>query len=44
MSIITTKDLDLYYGKNQALKKINMDINKNEVKKYTKTRFFKYKL
>lgn len=31
MSIITTKDLDLYYGKNQALKKINMDINKNEV-------------
>lgn len=31
MSIIKTKDLDLYYGKNQALKKINMDINKNEV-------------
>lgn len=31
MSIIITKNLDLYYGKNQALKKINMDINKNEV-------------
>ncbi len=31
MAIIRTKDLDLYYGTNQALKKINMDINKNEV-------------
>ena len=31
MSIIKTNNLDLYYGNNQALKKINMDINKNEV-------------
>ena len=31
MAIIETKDLDLYYGTNQALKKINLDINKNEV-------------
>lgn len=31
MEIIKTKDLNLYYGKNQALKNINMSINKNEV-------------
>ena len=31
MAIIATKDLNLYYGTNQALKKINIDINKNEV-------------
>ena len=31
MAIIETKNLDLYYGTNQALKKINMSINKNEV-------------
>ena len=31
MNIIETKDLCLYYGDNQALKNINMDINKNEV-------------
>ncbi|WP_315674289.1 phosphate ABC transporter ATP-binding protein PstB [Clostridium sp. 19966] len=31
MSIITTKDLDLYYGNSQALKKINLDIPKNAV-------------
>lgn len=31
MEIIKTKDLNLYYGKNQALKNINMDINKNKV-------------
>lgn len=31
MAKITVKDLDLYYGPNQALKKINMNIEKNEV-------------
>ncbi|SFC72050.1 phosphate ABC transporter ATP-binding protein PstB [Clostridium uliginosum] len=31
MSIIETKDLNLYYGDNQALKNINININKNEV-------------
>ncbi|UYZ36319.1 phosphate ABC transporter ATP-binding protein PstB [Clostridium beijerinckii] len=31
MNIIETKDLCLYYGDNQALKDINMSINKNEV-------------
>ncbi|EKQ53729.1 MULTISPECIES: phosphate ABC transporter ATP-binding protein PstB [unclassified Clostridium] len=31
MNIIETKDLCLYYGDNQALKSINMSINKNEV-------------
>lgn len=31
MGIIQTKDLDLYYGNVQALKKINMDIQKNAV-------------
>jgi phosphate transport system ATP-binding protein len=31
MNIIETKDLCLYYGDNQALKNINMSINKNEV-------------
>ena len=31
MSIIETKDLCLYYGEKQALKGINMKINKNEV-------------
>ncbi|EHI98388.1 phosphate ABC transporter, ATPase subunit [Clostridium sp. DL-VIII] len=31
MNIIETKDLCLYYGENQALKSINMSINKNEV-------------
>lgn len=31
MNIIETKDLCLYYGDNQALKNINMTINKNEV-------------
>ena len=31
MNIIETKDLCLYYGNNQALKNINMAINKNEV-------------
>lgn len=31
MNIIETKDLCLYYGENQALKNINMSINKNEV-------------
>ncbi|MBN1054780.1 phosphate ABC transporter ATP-binding protein [Clostridium botulinum] len=31
MSIIKTKNLNLYYGENQALKDINMNINKNEV-------------
>ena len=31
MSIIETKDLCLYYGEKQALKDINMKINKNEV-------------
>lgn len=31
MSIIETKNLDLYYGTNKALKNINMNINQNEV-------------
>lgn len=31
MNIIETKDLCLYYGENQALKSINLSINKNEV-------------
>lgn len=31
MSIIETKNLELYYGTNKALKNINMSINKNEV-------------
>ena len=31
MAKITVKDLDLYYGSHQALKKINMNIEKNEV-------------
>ena len=31
MAKITVKDLDLFYGTHQALKKINMDIEKNEV-------------
>lgn len=31
MAIIKTKDLDLYYGKAQALKKINLEIEKNAV-------------
>lgn len=31
MGIITTHDLNLYYGDNKALKSINLDINKNEV-------------
>ena len=31
MNIIETKDLCLYYGDKQALKNINMSINKNEV-------------
>ena len=31
MDIIETKDLCLYYGEKQALKNINMKINKNEV-------------
>ncbi|MVX64576.1 phosphate ABC transporter ATP-binding protein [Clostridium chromiireducens] len=31
MNIIETKDLCLYYGDNQALKNINMSINKHEV-------------
>ncbi len=31
MGIIETKDLDLYYGSSQALKKINLDIEKNAV-------------
>ena len=31
MANITVKDLDLYYGSHQALKKINMNIEKNEV-------------
>ncbi len=30
-SIITAKDVDLYYGEFQALKKINLDIPKNKV-------------
>ncbi len=31
MSIIQTKDLDLYYGNSQALKKINLNVDKNTV-------------
>jgi phosphate ABC transporter, ATP-binding protein len=31
MGIIQTKDLDLYYGSTQALKKINLDVEKNAV-------------
>lgn len=31
MAKITVKDLDLFYGTHQALKKINMDIEENEV-------------
>lgn len=31
MSIITTKDLNLYYGTNHALKNINIDIDQNTV-------------
>jgi phosphate transport system ATP-binding protein len=31
MSIITTKNLNLYYGDKQAIKNINMDIEKNEI-------------
>ncbi|MBC2582428.1 phosphate ABC transporter ATP-binding protein PstB [Clostridium sp. DJ247] len=31
MSIIQTRDLDLYYGSAQALKKINLDVEKNAV-------------
>ena len=31
MSNIETKNLDLYYGTNKALKNINMNINQNEV-------------
>lgn len=31
MAIIETKDLNLYYGTNQALKNINLELNKNEV-------------
>lgn len=31
MAKITVKNLDLFYGSHQALKKINMDIEKNEV-------------
>lgn len=31
MAIITTKDLNLYYGTNHALKNINLDIDKNSV-------------
>ncbi|MEG1255264.1 phosphate ABC transporter ATP-binding protein PstB [Clostridium sp.] len=31
MSIISTKDLNLYYGTNHALKKIDIDIEKNSV-------------
>ena len=31
MAIIETKNLDLYYGTNKALKNINMNINQNEV-------------
>ncbi|WP_252230367.1 phosphate ABC transporter ATP-binding protein PstB [Clostridium sp. ZBS15] len=31
MSIIKTKNLNLYYAENQALKDINININKNEV-------------
>ena len=31
MCIIETKNLDLYYGTNKALRNINIKINKNEV-------------
>ncbi len=31
MSIITTRNLNLYYGDKQAIKNINMDIEKNEI-------------
>ncbi len=31
MGIIQTRDLDLYYGSTQALKKINLDVEKNAV-------------
>jgi len=31
MGIIQTRDLDLYYGDTQALKKINLDVEKNAV-------------
>ena len=31
MNIITTKDLNLFYGQSQALKNINMNIEKNSV-------------
>lgn len=31
MNIIETEDLDLYYGSNQALKKINLAVEKNSV-------------
>jgi phosphate transport system ATP-binding protein len=31
MEIISTKDLNLYYGENHALKNINLDIKKNSV-------------
>lgn len=31
MGIIQTKELDLYYGNTQALKKINLDVKKNAV-------------
>lgn len=31
MGIIQTKNVNLFYGKTQALKSINLDINKNEV-------------
>ena len=31
MSIIVTKDLNLYYGENHALKDVNISLNKNEV-------------
>lgn len=31
MSIITTKNLNLYYGDKQAIKNINMNIEKNEI-------------
>ncbi len=30
-TIFKIKDLDLYYGEKQALKKVTMDINKNRV-------------
>jgi phosphate transport system ATP-binding protein len=31
MGIIQTENINLFYGKSQALKNINLDINKNEV-------------